>query len=188
MADDALAERDVGVPVVSRSHPTYDSQAERPPYSYRGACGAGTVSRSCGLSRGEGGARLVDTSLGARVGRGRGHGEWHSPWNDRHAGKPGEYAASRPIHLGKHVEHGGQRIEKVATSQIYWGAMPFIVIQLIMVAIIIVFPGVVSVEKHKQFEDAPLQIEMPAPEEESSLAPHFNLEREGKPPDSPVAK
>ena len=82
----------------------------------------------------------------------------------------------------------GQRIEKVATSQIYWGAMPFIVIQLIMVAIIIVFPGVVSVEKHKQFEDTPLQIEMPAPEEESSSAPHFNLEGEGKPLDSPAAK
>ena len=82
----------------------------------------------------------------------------------------------------------GQRIGKVATSHIYWGAMPFIIIQLIMVAIIIVFPGVVSVEKHKKFEDTPLQIEMPAPEEESSSAPHFNLEGEGKPPDLPVEK
>ena len=73
----------------------------------------------------------------------------------------------------------GKPIGKITTSHIYWGAMPFIVIQLVMVTIIIVFPGVVSVEKHKKFDDAPLQIEMPAPEEESSSAPHFNLEGEG---------
>ena len=76
-----------------------------------------------------------------------------------------------------------KRIGKITTSQIYWGAIPFIVIQLIMVAIIIAFPGVVSVEKLQKFEDKPLSIEIPAPEEESSSVPQFNLENE----ESPVA-
>ncbi|SOY48916.1 TRAP-type transporter, large permease component [Cupriavidus taiwanensis] len=33
---------------------------------------------------------------------------------------------------------------EVKTSEIYWGAVPFVVIQLVMVALIIVFPGLVS--------------------------------------------
>ncbi len=33
---------------------------------------------------------------------------------------------------------------EVKTSDIYWGSVPFVFIQLIMVALIIVFPGVVS--------------------------------------------
>jgi TRAP-type mannitol/chloroaromatic compound transport system permease large subunit len=35
-------------------------------------------------------------------------------------------------------------IAKIATSQIYWGAVPFLVIQLLMVAAIIAFPGLVG--------------------------------------------
>ncbi len=35
-------------------------------------------------------------------------------------------------------------IAKVTTGQIYWGAVPFVVIQLIMVALVIAFPGLVS--------------------------------------------
>ncbi|TMS59712.1 TRAP transporter large permease subunit [Imbroritus primus] len=38
----------------------------------------------------------------------------------------------------------------VKTSDIYWGAVPFVVIQLIMVALIIAFPALVSVDKHAQ--------------------------------------
>jgi tripartite ATP-independent transporter DctM subunit len=78
----------------------------------------------------------------------------------------------------------GKRIGKISTAHIYWGALPFIVIQLIMVAIIIVFPGVVSIEKLKEFEDTPLRIEMPVPDEESSSAPSFNLQGEGATPDA----
>ncbi|MFJ4289088.1 TRAP transporter large permease subunit [Cupriavidus sp. NPDC089707] len=37
----------------------------------------------------------------------------------------------------------------VKTSDIYWGAVPFVVIQLVMVALIIVFPGLVSTGGHK---------------------------------------
>ena len=34
--------------------------------------------------------------------------------------------------------------EKVKTASIYWGAVPFVIIQLIMVGLIIAFPGLVS--------------------------------------------
>lgn len=37
----------------------------------------------------------------------------------------------------------GQRIEPVTTGQIYWGSVPFIVIQLAMVAAVMLFPGMV---------------------------------------------
>jgi TRAP-type mannitol/chloroaromatic compound transport system permease large subunit len=35
-------------------------------------------------------------------------------------------------------------IKKVTIEQIYWGAVPFVIIQVVMVALIIAFPGVVS--------------------------------------------
>ncbi|HLM40420.1 MAG TPA: TRAP transporter large permease subunit [Microvirga sp.] len=38
----------------------------------------------------------------------------------------------------------GKRMEPVTTGQIYWGAIPFVVIQCIMVAIVITFPGIVT--------------------------------------------
>jgi tripartite ATP-independent transporter DctM subunit len=38
----------------------------------------------------------------------------------------------------------GKRMEPVTTGQIYWGAIPFVVIQLIMVAIVVLFPGIVT--------------------------------------------
>jgi len=38
----------------------------------------------------------------------------------------------------------GKPVAKVTTGQIYWGAVPFVVIQLIMVGLIIAFPGIVS--------------------------------------------
>ena len=42
-----------------------------------------------------------------------------------------------------------KRIEPVTTMQIYWGAVPFVLIQIIMVAIIIAFPAIVSGELDK---------------------------------------
>ncbi|MXQ11042.1 TRAP transporter large permease [Microvirga makkahensis] len=38
----------------------------------------------------------------------------------------------------------GKRMEPVTTGQIYWGSVPFVVIQLIMVAIVILFPQIVT--------------------------------------------
>ena len=38
----------------------------------------------------------------------------------------------------------GRPIRKVTIEQIYWGAVPFVIIQIVMVALIIVFPGIVA--------------------------------------------
>ena len=56
----------------------------------------------------------------------------------------------------------GQTIAKVSTPQIYWGAIPFILIQIVMVGLIIAFPNLVSVEQKKKSADTPLNIEVPA--------------------------
>lgn len=37
-----------------------------------------------------------------------------------------------------------KKIGKVTTGQIYWGAVPFVVIQVVMVALVIAFPGMVT--------------------------------------------
>jgi tripartite ATP-independent transporter DctM subunit len=37
----------------------------------------------------------------------------------------------------------GKRMQPVTTAQIYWGAVPFVIIQLIMVAIVVMFPQIV---------------------------------------------
>ncbi len=37
----------------------------------------------------------------------------------------------------------GKRIDGITTGQIYWGAVPFVVIQVIMVILVILFPGMV---------------------------------------------
>ncbi|MDE2048801.1 MAG: TRAP transporter large permease subunit [Betaproteobacteria bacterium] len=38
----------------------------------------------------------------------------------------------------------GKRTARITTGQIYWGAVPFVIIQIIMVGLIIAFPGIVS--------------------------------------------
>jgi len=43
--------------------------------------------------------------------------------------------------------HSGKMTDPVTTGQIYWGAIPFVVIQLIMVAMIIIFPALVAYDK-----------------------------------------
>ena len=52
-------------------------------------------------------------------------------------------------------------IQPVTTMQIYWGAVPFVVIQIIMVALIITFPGIVSggLDKNEPVDISNVQIE-----------------------------
>lgn len=38
----------------------------------------------------------------------------------------------------------GRTIDKVTTGQIYWGSVPFIVMQLVMVAVVLAYPGLVT--------------------------------------------
>ncbi len=70
----------------------------------------------------------------------------------------------------------GKKTEPVTTGQIYWGALPFVFIQLIMVALVIIFPGMVTHYKsggiqldqgavQKQFDNLnPGMVEPPPPE------------------------
>jgi GntP family gluconate:H+ symporter len=60
----------------------------------------------------------------------------------------------------------GQTIPKVTTGQIYYGAIPFVVIQIIMVGLIIAFPALVSggLGKKEEINIDNVKIEMQAPE------------------------
>ena len=55
-------------------------------------------------------------------------------------------------------------IQPVTTMQIYWGAVPFVVIQIIMVGLIIAFPGIVSseIEKPKVVDMENIRLQMEA--------------------------
>ncbi|MDQ2080207.1 TRAP transporter large permease subunit [Xanthobacteraceae bacterium Astr-EGSB] len=57
----------------------------------------------------------------------------------------------------------GKIMAKVTTGQIYWGAIPFVVIQLIMVILIISFPGLVMHYKSgvPQVDPSTVRIEVP---------------------------
>src|SRR4051794_6077894 len=59
----------------------------------------------------------------------------------------------------------GKVTAPVTTGQIYWGAVPFVIIQVVMVAIVIAFPQLVTgnVEKLK-IDPSKVQINIPAPE------------------------
>jgi TRAP-type mannitol/chloroaromatic compound transport system permease large subunit len=83
----------------------------------------------------------------------------------------------------------GKPVEKVTTGQIYYGAIPFVIIQIIMVGLIIAFPGLVSrggdsgpkVDVDKAFEQLqtqskegkpdPMAVNKPADADASAAAP-----------------
>ena len=55
-----------------------------------------------------------------------------------------------------------KEIAPVTTMQIYWGAVPFVIIQIIMVALIIAFPEIVSsgLDKEEGLSADQVQMEM----------------------------
>ncbi len=56
----------------------------------------------------------------------------------------------------------GKRIAKITTGQIYWGAVPFVLIQVIMVGLVIAFPQMVTGSLHESTIDpADIKIELP---------------------------
>ena len=70
--------------------------------------------------------------------------------------------------------------KEVKTSDIYWGAVPFVLIQVIMVALIIAFPDVVSIaEKTDMKEQLELRIDIPQGDQGSEGAPQLNFSTEG---------
>jgi len=61
----------------------------------------------------------------------------------------------------------GKPIAPVTTGQIYWGAVPFVVIQLVMVAILIGFPGLVTGNLDRRTVDpSRIELEIPTPDRE----------------------
>ncbi|MCR2747017.1 TRAP transporter large permease [Limnobacter parvus] len=64
----------------------------------------------------------------------------------------------------------------IKTLEIYKGSVPFILMQLLMVVLIFVFPELVSRDKQVEYEDSPLQLELPAQGygNEQPFTPQFN--------------
>jgi len=60
----------------------------------------------------------------------------------------------------------GKRMEPVTTGQIYWGAVPFVVIQCIMVALVIIFPTMVTHYKGTgpKIDPSTIQIDIAPPD------------------------
>jgi TRAP-type mannitol/chloroaromatic compound transport system permease large subunit len=65
----------------------------------------------------------------------------------------------------------GKIMAKVTTGQIYWGAIPFVIIQLIMVILVVAFPAMVMHYKSgaPQVDPSKVQIEVPMQLEEMPL-------------------
>ena len=63
-------------------------------------------------------------------------------------------------------------IAPVTTMQIYWGAVPFVLIQVVMVGLIIAFPGIVSRDVEEKIDLDKVKIEMP--QEENFGAPDMS--------------
>jgi len=59
----------------------------------------------------------------------------------------------------------GKTIRRVTTGDIYWGSVPFIVIQILMVALVLLVPGVVTHYKHGEvlLDDAEIEFGMDDP-------------------------
>jgi tripartite ATP-independent transporter DctM subunit len=57
----------------------------------------------------------------------------------------------------------GKLVAPVTTGQIYWGSVPFVMIQVIMVALVIAFPGMVlaSLDKGPKVDPNKIQIQVP---------------------------
>jgi TRAP-type mannitol/chloroaromatic compound transport system permease large subunit len=77
----------------------------------------------------------------------------------------------------------GKMTPRVTTGQIYWGAVPFVLIQCLMVALIIAFPGLVTggLAKKAAVNTDQMRIEVPAEEPGSDSSP---LEGEPAAPDA----
>jgi tripartite ATP-independent transporter DctM subunit len=69
--------------------------------------------------------------------------------------------------------------QPVTTAQIYWGAVPFVCIQVVMVCLVIAFPGMVLHALDRSTVD-PSTIEINVPETDTSPSPDFEGAPEGE--------
>ncbi|MES2534627.1 MAG: TRAP transporter large permease subunit [Pseudomonadota bacterium] len=78
--------------------------------------------------------------------------------------------------------------KEVKTSDIYWGSVPFVLIQVIMVGLIIAFPALVSVgTKTDMKEQIELRLDTPPAEQNSAEPqPNFSAPPESKVDENPV--
>jgi TRAP-type mannitol/chloroaromatic compound transport system permease large subunit len=69
----------------------------------------------------------------------------------------------------------GKTMQGITTAEIYWGAIPFVVIQVIMVAIVIALPGLVTagLDKGPKVDPSKVKIEIQAPSTEEAPPPSF---------------
>jgi GntP family gluconate:H+ symporter len=87
-----------------------------------------------------------------------------------------------------------KEIAPVTTMQIYWGAVPFVIIQIIMVGLIIAFPSIVSsgLDKEEGLNAEQVQTEMMNATQDADNAadptatPQPGAETETKPEDDPM--
>ena len=56
----------------------------------------------------------------------------------------------------------GKKTDPVTTGQIYWGATPFVVIQMVMIGVVIAFPGLVMHYKGAPVDTSNVTITLPA--------------------------
>jgi TRAP-type mannitol/chloroaromatic compound transport system permease large subunit len=63
----------------------------------------------------------------------------------------------------------GRKLAPVTTGQIYWGAVPFVCIQIVMVALVIAFPSMVLSRIHHvpTSDEMNIQIDVPPPDSET---------------------
>jgi TRAP-type mannitol/chloroaromatic compound transport system permease large subunit len=64
----------------------------------------------------------------------------------------------------------GRLTARVTTGQIYWGAVPFVLIQVVMIALVISFPQMVMVYKAKESTLDPTKIQIQLPPSETAPA------------------
>jgi TRAP-type mannitol/chloroaromatic compound transport system permease large subunit len=64
----------------------------------------------------------------------------------------------------------GRLTARVTTGQIYWGAVPFVLIQIVMIALVISFPQMVMVYKAKETTQDPNKIQIQLPPSETAPA------------------
>jgi TRAP-type mannitol/chloroaromatic compound transport system permease large subunit len=78
--------------------------------------------------------------------------------------------------------------KEVTTSDIYWGAVPFVLIQVAMVGLIIAFPRLVSVDSKTDMKEQ-LELRLDAPPAEQNSAepqPNFSTPGESKEEENPT--
>ncbi len=81
----------------------------------------------------------------------------------------------------------GKQIEGIKSSQIYWGAVPFVFIQILMIGVVIAFPGLVMHYKGAPVNVEDVKIEIPMGSGEGGLGGFGSLGGLGSPFGAPAA-